>query len=1053
MTTPRALPLLEEASCLSETPPGDAGFGALETIRGRLPLAALDVHGRIDGLLAQVTMRQVFVNVNHEPLEATYIFPLPDRAAVTGFRMEVAGRVIEGVLQERAQARREYDQALRQGHRATIAEEERPGVFTLRVGNLMPGDRAAVELTMAGALPYLDGEVTFRFPLVVAPRYIPGVPLDGPSVGDGAAVDTDAVPDASRISPPVLLPSFPSPVRLSLAVDLHDSGVPAEDVRVSLHAVCEEPAHDEGMRRIILKPGARLDRDFILRFRLGGSALRTAFSLHPDAGSGADGEGTFALAIVPPLRSQTEAGGDSSRPRDVALVLDRSGSMAGWKMVAARRAMARMIDTLTAADRFLVLAFDDRIETPPYGDSGLIPATDRNRYGSVEFLGKLESRGGTEIAEPLKLAVSRLSAAGRAGEGDRARWLERDRILVLVTDGQVGNEDQVLGAIGSQLGGIRIFTLGIDQAVNEGFLRRLAERGSAGGSCELVESNERLDAVMESIHRRIATPVLTDVTLEEGQAGLELVADSLVPARPPCLFDGSPLLVLGRYRGRPHRALRVRAMMGDGTAWSEEVTPVVRENPAIASAWARGQIRRLEDDYAAGLGDRQALERSIVATSLRFGVLCRFTAYVAIDRAAVVNEGGKAHQITQPVEMPAGWAERSTFGAIRAVAGGARLPSPSARSSSRIMSGPDLAMSAPVEIADAFMEPPACLPPSSTPPEGIVRRSRHGKLHLPTFKKGQSRTEERVPPPPFQTPSADELVRRAGFVLLEETGRDHYGTIHKARDPRGKLVALRLLKNPFDAGSPRKLAMLEKKLTALRHPAIVPILRLIAEPAPTNRVVAIVSEYVSEPTLENWRGKAEPIDTLESARLVLALAEALHHAARRGMVHGLLAPERIRIAAAGAPRIEEFGLASLGCRVDVADVHGWAYAAPELLRASTAPPTERTDIYSLAAVLYRLLTGELPAGRIESGPGGGRRQARVRDQFWKAAADVQSPGTTNPQIPTELQTICVKALESDPAARCASWAQLIADLRRFLGIKRPGWLKRRGEESAPPPSP
>ncbi len=294
MTTPHALPLLEEASCLSEPPPGDAGFGALETIRGRLPLAALDVHGRIDGLLAQVTMRQTFVNVNQEPLEATYIFPLPDRAAVTGFRMEVAGRVIEGVLQERALAHRDYDQALRQGHRATIAEEERPGVFTLRVGNLMPGDRATVELTMAGALPYVDGEVTFRFPLVVAPRYIPGVPLDGPSVGDGAAVDTDAVPDASRISPPVLLPGFPSPVRLSLEVDLFDSGVPAEDVRVSLHAVCEEPAHDEGMRRIILKPGAGLDRDFILRFRLGGSAVRTALSLHPDAGSGADGEGTLA---------------------------------------------------------------------------------------------------------------------------------------------------------------------------------------------------------------------------------------------------------------------------------------------------------------------------------------------------------------------------------------------------------------------------------------------------------------------------------------------------------------------------------------------------------------------------------------------------------------------------------------------------------------------------------------------------------------------------------------------------------------------------------------
>src|SRR4029077_6298498 len=137
----------------------DAGFGAVDTCRGRLPLTAMDVTGRIDGLLSQVTVRQTFVNAAAEPLEATYVFPLPDRAAVTDFRMEVAGRVVEGVLQERGQARREYSQALHQGHRASIAEEERPGVFTLRVGNLIPGDVATIELTMAGVLPYSGGEV------------------------------------------------------------------------------------------------------------------------------------------------------------------------------------------------------------------------------------------------------------------------------------------------------------------------------------------------------------------------------------------------------------------------------------------------------------------------------------------------------------------------------------------------------------------------------------------------------------------------------------------------------------------------------------------------------------------------------------------------------------------------------------------------------------------------------------------------------------------------------------------------------------------------------
>ena len=262
----RSLPLISDKELfhgVSSAPGADneAGFGALRTERGQLPLESMDVRGRIDGLLARVTVRQTFVNSLDEPLEAAYIFPLPDRAAVTRFRMSVAGREIEGVLEERGQAREHYDQAIAQGRRAAIAEEDRPGVFNLRVGNLMPGDRATVELTLCGVLSYADGEVTFRFPLVVAPRYIPGIPLPGPSVGDGTAVDTDAVPDASRISPPVLLPGFPNPVRLSLEVELHDGGAAVDEVRCSLHAVREEPR--DGYRRIRLYAGERLNRDFI----------------------------------------------------------------------------------------------------------------------------------------------------------------------------------------------------------------------------------------------------------------------------------------------------------------------------------------------------------------------------------------------------------------------------------------------------------------------------------------------------------------------------------------------------------------------------------------------------------------------------------------------------------------------------------------------------------------------------------------------------------------------------------------------------------------------
>src|SRR5262249_36114199 len=150
------------------------------------------------------------------------------------------------------------DAAIQAGHRAAITEEERSGVFTMRVGNLMPNERAKVTLTMTGPLVYDDGEATFRFPLVVAPRYIPGNALGGENVGEGTAFDTDAAPDASRITPPVLLPGFPNPVRLALSVELDGAGLPITDLRSSLHGVVEDPSGGiRSTRRIHIQPGER----------------------------------------------------------------------------------------------------------------------------------------------------------------------------------------------------------------------------------------------------------------------------------------------------------------------------------------------------------------------------------------------------------------------------------------------------------------------------------------------------------------------------------------------------------------------------------------------------------------------------------------------------------------------------------------------------------------------------------------------------------------------------------------------------------------------------
>jgi Ca-activated chloride channel family protein len=622
--TPANLPVAAD----SDAP----GFGALKTAAGLLPLKALQIEAHIAGLVAETTVRQTFINAFPEPLEAVYIFPLPPSAAVTQFTLTAQGRRVEGALMERTAAHAAYSEALRAGHRAALAEQDRQDVFTISVGNLPPGEAITVDLQIVSRLPCEDGEVTFRFPLVVAPRYIPGRPLPGESLGGGTAADTDAVPDASRITPPVLLPGFPNPVQLSLQVDLDPGDLAISDLRVSLHSVLEE--QDGPVHRIRVRPGERLDRDFVLRFRIGAEEIRTALQLSPDPAS--PDEGTFLLTVMAPVIAPRPA-----KPRTVAFVLDRSGSMAGWKLVAARRALARMVAMLRPEDRFSVLAFDDVVEMPPgVGGPLLLPATERHRVRAVDFLCGLQARGGTVILPALDAALATLGTDP-----------DRDRLLVLVSDGQIGNDAELLRWLHDSFAGVQVFVIGVDQAPNAGFLERLAR--ATGGRCELVEGAERLEHVLDGLHERLHAPLLTALRLAPQQ--LTIIPETVAPARVPVCFATTPLVIAGRYRGQPRGGLTITATDSTGRPWTHTVTGTVVPTGALATTWARAHVLDLEDDLDAGLGDRAGLTQHIIDTSLRFHVLSRFTAYVAIDQAAVIDGSSPTRRVIQPVDLPAGW--------------------------------------------------------------------------------------------------------------------------------------------------------------------------------------------------------------------------------------------------------------------------------------------------------------------------------------------------------------------------------------------------------------
>ena len=591
---------------------------ALASARGDLPLRAVTVRATVVGHTADVEVEQTFENTFDEVLEVSYVFPLPDLAAVTRCELRVGERVVTAKLEERGAARELYADAIEAGKRAALAEQERPGVFTVTLGNLAPNERATVRFEMAYLLPREDGRHVLRFPLVVGERYVPGGALAGDDVGNGVARDTTEVPDASRVSPPRLASGAARPA-LSIEVTLLHGGLGIHDVESSLHLVRESR---EAARTVVrLAPDQRLDRDFVLRFRIGDDAIRSQLAACPDGD-----EGTFQLTLVPPLaRIRT-------RPHDLVLLLDRSGSMEGWKIVAARRALARMIDVLDDSDRFAVYAFESTtVACADLPIDQLHPATAANRARVIEMLGGMTAAGGTEMLQPLELATSLLAA----GEKD-----ERDRWIVLVTDGQVANEDALVTLV--ERGNAKVLALGIDDAVNSSLLRRLAS--ATGGRVELVQQEAELEDALDRLHLLIAVPVIERVTLDADA----IVPGSLVPAGPLNVFPGVPLVVRGRYRV-PLDAVRVRGRIGR-EPFEQTVRAERADVPALRACWAREHVLALEDRFAASRGtERGTLCNDIIATSLRFGVLSRFTAFVAIDEHGATHAVAARH-VQQPVE-------------------------------------------------------------------------------------------------------------------------------------------------------------------------------------------------------------------------------------------------------------------------------------------------------------------------------------------------------------------------------------------------------------------
>jgi Ca-activated chloride channel family protein len=585
------------------------------------PLRHTAVNVDVAGMMGIYTVEQTFENPYPEPIEAVYVFPLGDEAAVSGYAITIGERTIAGEIDTRERARATYEQARDDGYTAAIVEQEKPNVFSQRIANIAPRETIKVRLTYVELLDRKDGAYELVFPMVVGPRYLPKDrvgrrPISSHAAGGAGRSDATSIPyaDATVAGSTV---SFTANI---------DAGMPITGL--------DSPSHDLDVTEVgptrskvtLVHADEVPNRDLVVRYTAAGDATMVGALAHRAKDAE---EGYFVLTIEPKASYRT---GDVSA-RELMILIDTSGSMDGAPLQQAKALAAQLLESATPRDTFNVIAFasgvDELSATPLAG-------TAENKQAALDFLAGLQAGNGTELEQGMIAGLETSPGA------------DRIRMVYMLSDAYVGNDDVVLATVRGKLGHNRVFPVGIGSAPNRYLIDRLGVVGR--GFASYLGLTEQASDLGPELVRRSAYPYLTDVSVDWG----DLQVTDVTPLVMPDVYAGMPLVISGRYLRAGKGEVVVTATTGrKRVRIPVEVTfPEELEVEPVAHLWARRRIDGLMLD-AGPAGPSTAAEQEITQLGLRFHLVTEFTSFVAVDRTRVI-EGGRSRVVEQPALGPEG---------------------------------------------------------------------------------------------------------------------------------------------------------------------------------------------------------------------------------------------------------------------------------------------------------------------------------------------------------------------------------------------------------------
>ena len=589
--------------CFSQEREG--AYLLVSTKNAQIPLKESKTDVQISGTIAHVQTTQVYQNTGSIPIEAKYVFPLSTQAAVHKMQMTIGDRTINAKIFERKEAKKVYKKAVRQGKRAAKLDQNRPNVFQMAVGNIMPGDEISIDIYHTEMLVPINGEYQFVAPAVVGPRFT-----------------GERTKNEETFNTPHTAKGISDTFNYDMTVNIN-AGMAIQKVSSTSHKV-NITYPDLKTAEVFLSKSNKnpSNRDFILNYNLRGNKIQSGLLLYEHGD-----ENFFSFQMEPSSTIQLA----DIPSREYIFIVDVSGSMNGYPLEVSKELMRNLLCNLRTTDTFNVQLF---ASSSTVFSRTSVEANGENIEAAIRFLSEGQGGGGTRLLSALQEAYK----LPRKEESS-------SRSMVVITDGYISVEKEAFEIISNNLNTANVFTFGIGSSVNRYLVEGMAK---VSNSESFVATNKKeAQNVAQDFKEYISKPLFSQIKMETN--GFDIY--DVQPQSIPDVFSGRPITVFGKYQGKPKGNIVITGYQGKQMVKQEYKVSnhnLSRKNKALRYLWARKKIEEL-DDYKK-LFD-QNVKDSVIALGIQYNLATKYTSFVAVDNV-VVNKDGSLKKVKQPLPMP-----------------------------------------------------------------------------------------------------------------------------------------------------------------------------------------------------------------------------------------------------------------------------------------------------------------------------------------------------------------------------------------------------------------